>query len=187
MKKPNMKAPQNTKEYAGYFVYKVVTPIASGILVFAFFKETDLEPMISIPVGLLAWYFWFRPVFVYLFAPVWNSLYIPCPDSPEDSGTATCDVYVSKDSGDKFFQGIAGEFLPFTTDTYIRIDTMLSYLKEKNYKKKLRKVGKVDVEYIFESFKYNVSYSNSPFRKGITIKTKFPVYGYKLKNEEPIK
>jgi hypothetical protein len=185
MKKPKMKAPEGAKEHLGYFIYKIAIPIASGLLVYAIFKETELEPIISIPVGLFVWYCWARPIFVYLFAPLWNSLYIPCPDLPENSGSATCDVYVSNDSGDKFFKGIAGEFLPYSKGPSIKIGDMRLYLMDNRFRfniKRLKKIGCSEVDYAFKSHETNTHYMCPTYRNG-PIRYKLPVYLYQIKGD----
>ncbi len=183
MNQHRQQPPKNFKEGIGYLIYKVVIPIASAYLVYGFIAENDFDPRFSIPIGMVCWYFWFRPVFVYLFAPVWNSLYVPCPYSPEDDGTMFCDVYLSEDTNDKFIKGIVGEFIPYSQKSYMTTESMWSYLKDNSLnKKRLKKVGNIEIEYFFESYKSNVHYMSPIFRRG-PIKYKYPIYHYLIKSE----
>ncbi len=177
-RKPRQKPPSGGKEQIGYFIYRVIAPLGSAFLVWKGISESEFDPLVAIPVGAIAWYFWFRPISVYLLAPIWNSLYKPCPNSPTNNGTAICSVYKSKKTNDVFFRGLGGEYLPFETRCPIALDDMVSYCREHRFNRKnLYKIGRVEVEYVFKSYRHNVHHMNPYFRTG-PIDYKIPIYCY---------
>ncbi|MBT5269355.1 MAG: hypothetical protein HOL70_07920 [Candidatus Marinimicrobia bacterium] len=168
--------PSNTKEWAGYIFYNFVTPLLSGMISFAIVKDLEWEGWVKIVSGLALWLLWFRPLFVYLAASIWNRWFTPTPDLPINEGMIECEAYKSQVAPKWYFEGIAGEHVNYIPGYSDSVKSPMLRLK-KDLRSDFKNIGKVRVHYKFLEYQVQRHYLSKVYRNG-PIDYRWPVYQY---------
>ena len=178
VKKPRRKSPEGWKEHTGVAIKSVLCPAIAAWSAWGILASTEWRIEIKLLLGLLAWWFWLRPVFTWLLSPLWNSLYVPRPDFPEDEGVVNCEAFLLPTLKSILICGIAGEMIEWDESiTGNHLDKVYRMKYEK--KDSLVLLGEVKLKYSFDGYhtrqKHVSYYRNTP-----SIEYKWPRYKYHL-------
>jgi len=173
---PRLRRPEGLREHTGFLVKSIVCPVLGACATWWLIRPSPWHVGLKIIIGLILWWFWFKRLFVWLLAPVWNRLYIPRPDLPTDTGVIDSSLFAVPGISGLLVRGIGGEFLlysPDETGSAIRLASCLPA----DVEKKMVTRGQIRLNYSFEGYSLKTMHL-SYYRNSGRIEYRWPRYSY---------
>jgi len=175
-----LKKPEGLREYLGFLIKSVVCPVLGGFTAWFVIGPTDWHLGLKVLVGLILWWFWFKRIFAWLLAPVWNSLYIPRPDLPMDRGVIDSTLFAAPEVSGLLVRGIGGELLLYSPDGTGSAVGPASRLPA-DVEKKMVARGQIRLQYSFEGYSLKTAHF-SHYRNSGRIQYRWPRYSCAVAN-----
>ncbi len=177
MPKPNTKPPSGFKEWTGWLIRHIGCPIVGAIIAYSIMGDVDWPLTIRIVVGVFVVFPLLCEVSYWVLAPIWNSLYVPTPDLPEDEGVIESNIYKNS-NGEMYLRGQGYDIISYEEE---HNNTKLALAHMNSDEKALLDKVDVVVKLHYKFIKYRDGFVKiGYFRRDPRLTYKWPVYEYKI-------
>ncbi|MBN2589711.1 MAG: hypothetical protein JXA96_07605 [Sedimentisphaerales bacterium] len=174
--KLKIKRPKGFQQWVGWSIKTIGSPVSGAIISYLVMLEVEWKLSTRILFGVLIAFPWFWMASKYLLIPIWNSLYIPTPDLPDDEGIIESCIYKNSD-GHMYLRGHGFDIVRYTQESK---DAKLSL--ERMSREEDASLEKVDtvVKLHYKFINYRDGSVRLNYYRTPNWRYKWPVYEYEI-------